>query len=73
MEPDDKIIQIIPAPTNLCAVYSQGDGSQYVAPVICLGLTNNGDVWPLDMSFVFGNYFIASNMPNFEKLTWKDK
>lgn len=41
----DKIIQIIPAPPGMYAAYKDLDGGEDIhAPVICLGLWNDGGV-----------------------------
>ncbi len=44
---DDKIIQIMPAPDNLYAVYDD-DGEELKTKIVCLALTNDGDVFMMD-------------------------
>lgn len=46
----EKIIQIIPAPANLYAIYAV-DGGEGISEVVCLALTDSGKVLAMD---VFG-------------------
>lgn len=47
----EKIIQIIPAPSNLYAIYHDGDDPKHPmeCKVVCFGLTDHGNVVPMDM------------------------
>jgi len=44
----DKIIQIMPAPKNLFAIY-KNDNQEIESPIICLALTSDGNVLSMDM------------------------
>lgn len=46
---NDKIIQIMPAPQGLLGVYTDDtDGTEFYTHVVCLALTEEGDVLMLD-------------------------
>jgi hypothetical protein len=44
-----KIIQIIPAPAGMFAVYRGDDGDEFRLPIVALGLTDIGKVVPLEI------------------------
>ena len=50
---DDKIVQIIPAPTNLFVAYKDDEAchpdSRIESKVLCLALTSDGDILLMDM------------------------
>lgn len=50
---DNKIIQIIPAPTNLFVSYKTSEGchpdDRIESKVLCLALTSDGDILLMDM------------------------
>ena len=43
----DDLKQIIPAPDNLYVIYKDGE-EEFEVKVLCLGLTNSGDVVMID-------------------------
>lgn len=45
---DDKIIQIIPAPEGMVSVRTINE-IDYEFPIVCLGLTVDGQVLPMEM------------------------
>jgi len=48
---EEKIIQIIPAPDNIYALYKDDDDPEnpMEIKVVCFALTDQGDVLPMDM------------------------
>jgi hypothetical protein len=69
---DDKIIQIIPAPSNLYCVFNDNEtaGKEFESKVICLGLTNEGDIIILDLS-TDGLIDDATTCYNFKEIRYK--
>lgn len=62
-----KIIQIIPAPAGMSAMYENADGSMYELPIVALALVEEDgvrNVAPLDMEG-YGEVSIATDVPNF--------
>ena len=58
---NEKIIQIIPAPENLFAVYEDEEG-EFETKVVCLGLTNIGNVILMDIDYVGDVGEVGSNI-----------
>jgi len=50
MTVNEKIIQIIHAPKNMYAEYKDDDGNKLHVKIVCIGLTNSGDVVLMDMT-----------------------
>jgi len=69
---NNKIIQIIPAPENLYAIYKDDDNPDIPmeVKVICLGLTNEGKVILLDVDDT-GYIEEVSEASNFQSIEWK--
>ena len=67
---NEKIIQIIPAPKDLYAVYNI-DINEGQSRILCLGLTNEGNVLILANSFGGDVRDVASKV-NFVYLKWND-
>lgn len=43
-----KIVQIVSAPDNLYALYVDDDGVEFTTRIVCIGLTNTGEVVMMD-------------------------
>jgi len=69
MKMDKKIIQIMPAPHNLRSMYKDAEGI-IEEKVICLGLTNEGEVVLMDIC-ADGDIDEAKNACNFKGVCWK--
>lgn len=67
---EDKIIQIMPAPTNMFAVYGLGNGEEFCSKIICLGLTSSGDILLLD-SDDSGFFAEVADAGNFLRVEYK--
>ncbi|TYR78441.1 hypothetical protein FZC66_19350 [Priestia megaterium] len=67
----EKIIQIIPAPKNLSAVYLDEDNPDkpILSKAICLGLTDQGEVVLMDMDET-GFIDMADNAMNYKGAKW---
>lgn len=67
---EDKIIQIIPAPTNLRTVY-QDEGEEIISKVLCIALRDNGEVSLIDISSD-GLIDDPETIQNYEGIKWGD-
>lgn len=47
MKNDEKVIQIMPAPSGVRCIHKDGD-DEFATPVVCIGLTNLGRVIFMD-------------------------
>ncbi|KSU86567.1 hypothetical protein AS180_17930 [Priestia veravalensis] len=67
----EKIIQIIPAPKNLYAVYQDDEHPKepILSKIICLGLTDQGEVVLMDMDET-GFIDMADNAMNYKGAKW---
>jgi hypothetical protein len=45
----NKIIQIMPAPEGMLAIYKQDDGKLFVSPIVAIGLDDEGEIHGLAM------------------------
>ena len=67
-----KIIQIIPAPDNLYAVYDMGLGlKEEEAKVLCLALTDEGEILEMVMDDDIGYVEEARAAKCFKYFKWK--
>ncbi|MFZ3132688.1 MAG: hypothetical protein WA125_16705 [Desulfosporosinus sp.] len=67
-----KIIQIIPAPSNLFAVYNMGlNFEEEEAKIICLALTNEGEILEMVMDDDIGYIEEARAAECFKCFKWK--
>lgn len=63
-----KIIQIIPAPVGMVAVYATEDGEEDMrAPIVAICLTDAGEVHPLEMGSD-GLFEVAGDANNFLRI-----
>lgn len=62
----EKIVQIMPAPKGLRAVY-EDEGRRMVSRIVCLGLTMDGGVCFMDYD-EDGNISIVDEISNFVKV-----
>ena len=62
---NEKIIQIMPAPKGIYAIYKDGDGSLTRTEIICIGLSDDGGVFFLDYS-EDGEINIVNSISNFK-------
>lgn len=44
MNTNENIIQIMPAPENLYALYHNDEGDEVGFPIVCMALTKDGDI-----------------------------
>lgn len=70
-EYEHQIIQIMPAPAGMRAVYFD-NGIEIFSPILCLGLTKSGMVVALDFS-TDGVFIAAANGTNFKRFEWNGK
>ncbi|HZK52783.1 MAG TPA: hypothetical protein VFC84_01075 [Desulfosporosinus sp.] len=74
MRQKGKIIQILPAPDNLYAVYDMGLGFENEkVKVLCLALTDRGDILPMTMDDDIGHVEEAREPECFKYFRWKRK
>ncbi len=66
--PHEKVIQIMPAPEGLYSVYLDDDGTTHDVPVVCLGLTEEGEVVLMDID---STGYIDTTASNFKEIKWK--
>lgn len=66
---ENKIIQIIPAPKNLYAIYDD-EKKEIISKILCLGLTDSGDILLLDVD-EYGIVGEATDAVNFKNIAWR--
>lgn len=66
---EEKIIQIVPAPKNIYAVYTNEDNPDrdITSNIICLALTDQGNVWLMDAD-ESGRVAKVDSMANYKKI-----
>lgn len=74
MKPDKqpKIIQIIPAPENMNAIYEaefQGEVEKIHSKIVCLALCDDGEVYPVSMDSEGMQYF-PEQISNFKGIKY---
>jgi len=72
MPMDEKIIQIIPAPAKLFAVYSNEENPkrEITSRIVCLALTDKGEVYAMDTDST-GFIDRSDNAGNFKGFVWR--
>lgn len=68
---DNKIIQIMPAPESLYAVY-YNEKKEIISKILCLGLTDGGDILLLDID-EYGIVSEATDAVNFKNIAWRGR
>jgi hypothetical protein len=70
---DEKIIQIIPAPPKLYVEYVNEENPKrpITSPVLCLALTDQGEVYLMDVDSS-GWIDRADSVGNFKGIVWKN-
>jgi hypothetical protein len=69
LEMKGKIIQIVTAPNDVYTVHDL-DGVECLLKVVCLALTDRGEIIPMDINGR-GVVSIAGSTENFKGLKWK--
>jgi hypothetical protein len=71
-EQEEKIIQIIPSPTNLFIEYQECADQVFKEPAICLALTDQGEILIMvidDTGFIDR----ADSIENFKGIVWENR